>query len=310
MSQRILITGGTGSLGSTLAKKWYATGNHITIVSRDDHKQAALRQILPQAVFHSLDLGNGDSYRRLLDIVQHQDFCVHCAAQKVVGESQYQPFAYLYSNIMGTLYLQQAWKHVHGDCKRFLLIATDKAVSPINTYGLSKGLASSLIRTEGYDGSVVRYGNVVTSNGAFIQKWQECKAKNQPIPVKIGQPSNQSPTRFFLTMDGAVELIEEAVHLVRRGCSGVFVPLHLRAFSVLDVARATGLEIESKCLEPGEKLHEVLLAPGEKWDYVGSDLLGRMTLPYWPDDGYYEMFRSDTAPRMSGVEVLEVLGWN
>ena len=79
LSMNILITGGTGSLGSALTKKWINEGHNLTIISRDDHKQLAMRQVWPQIKFYSLDLGDAGAYRRLLDASEGQDYCIHCA---------------------------------------------------------------------------------------------------------------------------------------------------------------------------------------------------------------------------------------
>ena len=310
LSMNILITGGTGSLGSALTKKWIDEGHSLTIISRDDHKQLAMRQVWPQIKFHSLDLGDAGASRRLLDASEGQDYCIHAAAAKYVSMGEYQPFAYLNTNVMGTLYLLQAWKQMHGDCSKFLLISSDKGIEPLNLYGGSKHVASSLVRAPGYDGSILRYGNVVGSNGSFLSAWKRQANLGQSILVKQGQPNGEFPTRFFLTMDGAVELVEAALQLMAKGEGGVFLPPNLPAFSVMDVAKATGLSYQVVGIEPAEKLHEVLLARGEGWETTGSLKLVRRVLCYWGRDSYYLPFKSDTALRMTGKAVLEAMAWS
>ncbi len=305
----ILITGGTGSLGSALTKKWIDEGHNLTIISRDDHKQLAMRQVWPQIRFYSLDLGDAGAYRRLLDASEGQDYCIHCAAAKYVSMGEYQPFAYLNTNVLGTLYLLQAWKHSHSNCQKVLFLNTDKSISPINTYGYAKALGGALVRAEGYDGSVLRYGNVVGSNGSFLSAWKRQADLGQPIKVKQGQPSGEFPTRFFLTMAGAVELVEAAINLMSKGEGGVFLPPSLPAFSVMDVAKATGLPYQVVGIEPAEKLHEILLARGEGWEATDTPLLVRRVLCYWGRNEYYMPFSSDTAHRMTGRAVLEALAW-
>ncbi len=305
----ILITGGTGSLGSALTDKFTRDGHCITIVSRNDHAQAIMRLHYPMVSFHSMDLGNSESYRRLLDISKDQDVCIHTAAQKIVAEGEYQPFAYLNTNILGTLYLLQAWKHSHGDCRGFLFISSDKGVESLNLYGGSKFVASSMVRAPGYDGSALRYGNVVGSNGSFLSAWKRQVSDGQPIKVKRGLPSGEFPTRFFLTMDGAVELVEAALSLMAQGEGGVFLPPDLPAFSVMDVAEATGLPFTITGIEPAEKLNEILLARGEGWETTGNPRLVRRVLCYWGRNEYYRSFSSDTASRMAGSKVLEAMKW-
>lgn len=306
----ILITGGTGSLGTALCQKWILDGHKLTVISRNDHKQAEARLFWPGITYHSLDLGNADCYRRLLDICRGQDFCIHAAAQKQVGEGQYQPFAYLYTNVLGTMYLLQAWRHTHNDCRQVLFISSDKATSAINFYGKTKALAEGLVRAEGYDGSVVRYGNVVTSNGAFIHFWKKQIAAGEPLIVKVGYPNGESPTRFYLAMGEAIGIVEESISLIKKGQSGIFVPGNLPAFEVVEVAKTLNHPINKQPLAGYEKLHEILLSPGEGWQRVGQTL-GRVMAPHWPViDSYYDNFRSDTAQRLSGNEVLERVGWD
>ncbi len=305
----ILITGGTGSLGSALIERIVKEGHKVTSISRNDLKQNEMRQTYPDVKFYSLDLGDAGAYRRLIDAAEGQDFCVHTAAQKVVLSGEYQPFAYLNTNVFGTMYLLQAWKQTHGNCSQFLFISSDKGVESLNLYGGSKFVASSLVRAPGYDGSVLRYGNVVGSNGSFLSAWKRQVEQGQPIKVKQGLPSGEFPTRFFLTMDGAVNLVEVAISLMAKGEGGVFLPPGLPAFSVMDVAEATGLPYQITEIEPAEKLHEILLARGEGWEETDNPYLARRILCYWGSNNYYLPFRSDTAPRMAGSKVLETLGW-
>ena len=305
----ILITGGTGSLGSALIADLVTKGYSVTSISRDDRKQNEMRERFPSVKFYSLNLGDAGSYQQLVSIAQGHDMCVHAAAMKIVSEAEYQPFAYLNTNVMGTLYLLEAWHKTHGDCRNLLYINSDKAVDPLTTYGLTKALAGALVRAEGYDGSVIRYGNVVGSNGSFLSAWKRQAGSGQPIKVKQEKPSKQFPTRFFLKMKGAVALVEVALKLIHKGESGVFLPPGLPAFSVMDVARATGLPYQIVGMGPAEKLHESLLAKGEGWEVTEESLLVRRVLCYGGQNDYYTAFRSDTAPRMAGNEVLEALEW-
>ncbi len=305
----ILITGGTGSLGSALIAKMVKEGHKITSISRDDRKQNEMRERFPSVNFYILNIGDASSYQQMVFISQRQDICIHTAAMKIVAEAEYQPLAYFNTNCLGTLYLLDAWQKTHGDCRQFLYINSDKAVDPLTTYGLTKALAGALARYKDYDASVLRYGNVVGSNGSFLSAWKRQVKDGQSIKVKQGLPSGEFPTRFFLTMAGAVKLVEAAISLMAKGDGGVFLPPNLPAFSVMDVAEATGLPYQVVSIEPAEKLHEILLARGEGWETTGSPLLVRRVLCYLGRNEYYRPFSSDTAPRMAGREVLEALEW-
>jgi UDP-N-acetylglucosamine 4,6-dehydratase len=306
MKKKVLVTGGTGSLGSAICERKYDEWD-ITIISRDDHKQVALRNRLPGIDSYSLDLGNPLHYPKLIEICHDKDFCIHAAAQKQVGESQYQPPAYVSTNIWGSYHLLQAWASIHGNCRNLLAVGTDKAVASLNFYGASKKVMAGLVRQ--YDGSVLRYGNVITSQGAFIHFWREQVEAGKPIEVRVGNPSGDTPTRFLLPMDKALDLVEDALSLMDSGLQGIFLPRYLQAFDLMDVAQATGADIKVTEMAGYEKLHERLLAEGEKIG-DGSYLLGRVEVPWWPEPDYYEPFCSNTADRLTGKQVLAAAGWD
>ncbi len=228
----ILITGGTGSLGIALITEMVKKGHKVTSISRDDRKQNEMRQVFPMVRFHALNIGDAGSYQHLVGIAQNQDVCVHAAAMKIVSEAEYQPFAYFNTNCMGTLFLLEAWQKTHGNCSQFLYINSDKAIDALTTYGLMKGVGAALVRTPGYNGSILRYGNVVGSNGSFLSAWKRQVGDGQPIKVKKGYPIDQFPTRFFLRMDKAVALVEAALDLMDKLEGGVFLPPGLPAFSI------------------------------------------------------------------------------
>lgn len=303
--KRILITGGTGSLGSALARKWYSEGHKITIINKDPHRMAALKAQLPNATYVLTDICNRDEvWRACLG----QDILVHCAACKQVDVGEYFPNEYSRVNVEGTATVAEGWalarRRVGPDDvapmepRKALLISTDKAVSCLNAYGASKALATAIFRR--YDYSVIRYGNVCESNGSFVQKWKQALTEGKP--VKVRQPE---PTRFLLRMADAVALIEDALDLVERGGNGIFVPHGLKAFSVWQAAAALKAKVEYEPLLPYEKRHEMLVAEGEI-AVRESELLSRIK-PGWSDE--WLQFRSDNVKRMTGGEVLEALGW-
>lgn len=294
--KRILITGGTGSLGTALVRRWY--GQHeLTVLSRDPHKQARMTADFPDVRYILADICNdGEVYRACMG----QHILLHCAALKDVGTGEFHPSEFIRVNVFGTQTVAQQWHSTHpiGSHRRALLISTDKATSPINAYGKSKGLSESLFRK--YDYSALRYGNVVESNGSFVNKWKQAIAGGKPI--KVREPE---PTRFLLRMDDAIALIEDALDLIEQGGNGIFVPHGLKAFSVWQAASALKTAVEYEPLLPYEKRHEQLVAEGEI-PVRESELLSRIK-PGW--SGEWLEFRSDNVTRMTGQEVLEALGW-
>lgn len=284
---KILITGGTGSLGSELAEKWYNRGDEITILSRDPHKQAALAEKLPGAVFILSDICNYSEVKRACE---KQDILIHAAAIKQVDIGEYHPVEFARVNVAGTAVVANAWHETHKENEgKALLISSDKACCALNAYGASKKLSESIFRK--FDYSVIRYGNVVDTKGSFLKKWE----KSETITVRTPEP-----TRFFLILKDAIALIEDALKIEH---DGIFVPHSLKAFSVWDVAKVFDDDTKFESLLPYEKQHEVLLADGEDWE-KRTDLLSEI-IPGWNIDESHkkELFYSGYAPKMSGIEV-------
>ncbi len=279
---RILITGGTGSLGSALVARWKEEHN-ITILSRNPHNQATLKRIAPDVAFVLSDICDAGEVRWACE---GQDVLIHTAALKQVDVGEFHPSV---------------------NRRMALLISSDKAANPLNCYGGSKLLATSVFRRKGF--SAIRYGNVVNSHGAFLEVWQKQIQEGKPIMVRMPEP-----TRFFLTLSDAVDLVEDA--LIQMGGmptdGAIFVPHGLRAFSILEVAqyisKEYGCEIEYEPLLPYEKAHEILIANGEGAVSVSS-LLAKVT-PEWESSAYTSgAFASDKVERMKPEEVLEAVSW-
>lgn len=307
----ILITGGTGSLGSALARKWYADGHNLTILSRNPHNQAKLTKELPNATFVLTDICNYGEVRRACT---GQDVLIHAAAIKQVDVGEYHPIEFGRVNWQGSVTVANAWAETHRTYswdedgmqkplptmpRKALLISTDKAVCAINAYGKSKALAESSFRK--FDYSVLRYGNVVESRGSFLNAWQACAEGGSPLTVR-----SPEPTRFFLRMEDAIALIEDAL-TVMDDHNGIFVPRNLAAFSVWDVAVEFNQEMKYEPLLPYEKRDEWLVAVGEDAIPV-SDLLCEIRPTTW-ETGPPGEFCSASAHRLEGWQVLKKLGW-
>jgi FlaA1/EpsC-like NDP-sugar epimerase len=301
----ILITGGTGSLGSALSRKWYGQGHNITILSRDPHKQARLAVELPQARFVLCDICDRDAVR---DACKGQDVLVHAAAQKLIHSGEMHPIETTRVNIAGSQNVSRAWAETHHEphpvtlChpvlpRKALYISSDKAVSALNLYGATKRVPETIFQNYGF--SSIRYGNVIGSQSSFIPIWFDRIEKGQPIAVRTPEP-----TRFALMMDEAIALVENALEMIPTG-NGLFVPHSLKAFSIWDVARALGAERQTEPLLPGEKQHEILLAEGEQEGERGR-LVSRVEPGF---DGDRAAFCSATAPRMTGEELLRMVEW-
>lgn len=310
---KILITGGTGSLGRALIAKWKDT-HDLTILSRNPHRQAEVRDRfgLDPSQFVLTDICD---YEAVLNACIGQDILIHAAALKVVSQGEQFPDEYHRVNVVGSQVVARAWmdaiwttRHKNGDLipaalepRIALYINSDKAVQPINTYGLTKAMGEKIFIKSGF--SSLRYGNVVASEGSFIHRWKALLEKGKPIPVRY-----PPPTRFFLTFAQALDLVDQSLNAINRGFSGVFVPDNLKSFSILEVAQALTNEVnicQSENLEPGEKQHEILVGEGEVPRHIGGGLC--QVVPGWENYDNFPYW-SKTARRMSGAEVLAALG--
>lgn len=307
MRKKVLITGGAGSLGSALVRHWRDEYD-LTIFSRDPHKQQKL-QAETGLDFRHFVLGDVTDYESIKRACIGQDVLIHAAALKVVSQGEQHPLEYYRVNSVGSLTVAQAWNDTHHRLnadyrpvrqpRKALYINSDKAVSPINAYGVSKRIGELAFLHYGF--SSLRYGNVVESQGSFIHFWQKALNDGKPLSVRFPHP-----TRFFLSIKGAINLIED---VLLQESNGVFVPYNLAAFDIREVALAMTATEAGLChssLQPGEKQHEVLLHEGECPVTVSDRLALVRNLRKSFESEFYS---SEKTPlRLSGQEVLTRLG--
>lgn len=288
----ILVLGGTGSLGSELTRFFSSDENKdwvekVTVFSRDAHKQAALRaQVSPDRV--NFILGDICDYAGLERACKDQRIVIHTAALKYVSDGERQVNEFVRVNIDGSLNVIRACQS--NNIGSVLFISSDKAVDPINLYGRTKAVGEDLFVSNGY--SVLRYGNVVNSNGSFLHVWKDQIQKR--FNLELRQPE---PTRFFLTIEDAVNLVEDALTRLTPGAA-VYVPANLRSFSIWDAFLCTGYPHSKETdLLPGEKKDEVLVSDHEN-GVVVSKYLAKVTKGYAGELDRAQ-YCSLTAPRLS-----------
>ena len=290
---RVLIIGGSGSLGSGLTEHYIGRGHKVTVFSRDPHRQSALRRRFPNADFVLGDITR--DYSDLVQLCAEHDCVINAAALKLIDLGEIHPEEFVKVNIVGAMNVARACSEAR--TKIVLFISTDKAVNPINLYGYTKAISESIFIQRGF--SVLRYGNVTDSRSSFLEVWASTLAAGNPIILR-----RPDPTRFFLTVDRAIKLVDDV--LMWYIPSRIYIPRSLRAFSIEDVARALGItNVHERHLLPGEKQHEVLLGWHEQGYQTGdSDLLciiekgNTGTLDH-------DEFCSSTALRMSDREIKD-----
>lgn len=268
---RILITGGTGSLGRALLRHYRADPRvtWLGVYSRDEVKQARLRAEWPEV---ERLLGDVRDARRLEQAMgAHPDLVIHAAALKRVESVAANPWEAVSVNVLGTQAVLEA--AIRADVPRVVLISSDKAVEPWNLYGVTKAAAEHLtIQANRYAAlgrtraCVVRYGNVMGSRGSVIETWRQAIMDGTPLEL-----TDPRMTRFWLSLEDAVHLVDRCAWTFLGG--EVFVPM-LPSVRMVDVAEAvagpdyavtlTGLR------DGGEKLAERLLTHEEVGRTLGD----------------------------------------
>ena len=255
----ILVTGGTGSFGSTfvpLTLERYAPAR-IIVFSRDEMKQWEMAKRFegdPRVRFFIGDVRDKDRLRRALDGV---DYVVHAAATKIVPIAEYNPFECIKTNIDGAMNLIDAC--LDKGVRKVVALSTDKASSPINLYGATK-LASDKLFVAGnaYSGargarfSVVRYGNVMGSRGSVIPFFLSIRGSGE-LPI-----TDPRMTRFMISLEQGVELVWHAFEDMEGG--EVYVR-KIPSMRIPDIARVVAPEARQRTvgIRPGEKLHEQMI---------------------------------------------------
>ena len=266
-NKKILITGGTGSLGRALTKKLLAEKvNQITIFSRNENKQVTMQSEFNDNRLKFL-IGDIRDLSRLQRALEGIDIVFHAAALKHVPIVEHNPLEAINTNVIGSRNVLEA--SISENVDVVVGVGTDKAVSPLNTYGVTKLLMEKLFTTASNYLDVdkhktkfisLRYGNVLGSSGSVIPKFiQQIKSKQK---ITITDPEM---TRFSITMDEALDFILDSA-MSGKG-SEVFIP-KLRAYKIDDVKTALQELIsntgdERIPVRQGDKFHETLINPDE-----------------------------------------------
>lgn len=257
--KNILITGGTGTFGKQFVKYVAANykANKIIIFSRDEFKQYEMARAFKNIPNIRFFIGDVRDRERLNRAFYGVDYVVHAAASKQVVAAEYNPFEAIKTNILGAENVIEA--AIDAGVKKVVALSTDKAANPINLYGATK-LASDKLFVAGnaYAGgrvtrfSVVRYGNVLGSRGSVLPLFLEQKAAGK---ITI---TNRQMTRFWITIEKAIELVIKAFEEMEGG--EIFVP-KIPSISMEEFAKiiAPDCKIEDIGIRPGEKMHEVMI---------------------------------------------------
>lgn len=312
-NRTVLVTGGTGSIGSSLVRQLLHDNANVRIVSRDEHKQYMLQMRLGNVPNIEYCLGDVRDEQRMKEVSVGIDTILHCAAYKHVHLCEHNVREAYKTNVDGTCNIIAAARH--NDVESVLLISSDKAAEPNNAMGTSKLMAEHHIRNAAEECdtrlSAVRFGNVLGSRGSVIPTFLWQLQHQKPLTV-----TDPAMTRFFLPLpDATSQLLRIAEHMQ----SGALYVLKMPAASLGDLVDVCIEELAPLCgVDPatvekriigkreGEKLHERLMTNEEASsakEHENTYVLPPMSMR-WNDNSIpVDRICSDTTTRMTKEEL-------
>ncbi len=297
----ILITGGTGSLGKELTKtiltQWPDV-KRLVIYSRDEQKQFQMAQEYPESKYPAMRYFIGDvrDLDRLKRAFSGIDYVIHAAAMKHVHIAEYNPDECVKTNVGGAENVIKA--ALSSGVSKVVALSTDKACAPINLYGATKltsdklFIAANNIRgTQDIKISVVRYGNVMGSNGSVIPFFLQKKASGV-LPI-----TDPNMTRFNITLADGVKMV---LHALEHAWGGeLFVP-KIPSYRITDLAQAIGPDCEHPVIgiRPGEKIHEEMITSSDSFSTydIGKYYVILPQMPNWRLSDYIAHFGANLVP--------------
>lgn len=281
--KRILITGGTGSLGKVLVRR-LLSGAHglpekVIVFSRDEAKQHYMRveyqqkrAVTDEVIYRNFErtlefrIGDVRDYHAVVAALRGVDLVVNAAALKQVPSCEYFPYEAVKTNVSGAEHLVRALREHEGSVKTVVGVSTDKAAKPVNVMGMTKALQERIfisgnLYVPGTRFICVRYGNVLASRGSVIPLFHDQIKAGGPVTI-----TTADMTRFLLSLEDAVDTIMAALAGAEPG--ETYVP-RAPAARMVDVAAALigdrRIPTRITGIRPGEKIHEIMVSEEEAW---------------------------------------------
>ncbi|MES2790044.1 MAG: polysaccharide biosynthesis protein [Planctomycetota bacterium] len=279
--KRVVVTGGTGSLGMALVHRLLSGAmgapQKIIVFSRDEAKQHAMRvrylsanQATDEVIYRNFQrllefrIGDVRDFHSVSSVLANADVVFHAAALKQVPTCEYFPYEAVQTNIGGPENIVRAIRELRLPVETVIGLSTDKACKPVNVMGMTKALQERILVRANLDCPqtrfvCVRYGNVLASRGSVIPLFQEQISSGGPVTITVPEM-----TRFLLTLDQAVETVLAAYRTAVAG--QIYVP-QIPSAAIRDIVDALidgrNIPVISTGIRPGEKLHEILVSEEE-----------------------------------------------
>ncbi|MEO8505679.1 MAG: polysaccharide biosynthesis protein [Acidobacteriota bacterium] len=328
--KRVLVTGGTGSIGNVLVRRLLSgevgLPSEIVVFSRDEAKQHSMRLALDHREVATDDviyeqrgrvrfqIGDVADYRAVSPAVRNADVIFHAAALKQVPTCEYFPLEAVRTNVLGADNIVRAIQESDSPVNVVVGISTDKACKPVNVMGMTKALQERLLVRANVDCPrtrfvVARYGNVLASRGSAIPLFHDQIRKGGPLTL-----TTKEMTRFLMSLDQAVDTIFAAC---AHAAAGETYVLRVPSAHMVDIAAALigerQIDMVSTGIRPGEKVHEILVSEEESPRTVrrGEYLVIKPILPQLRaatgDQPYDEIERSSAHDALTRAEVEGLL---
>ena len=299
----LMITGGTGSFGNTVLKRFLSTKvREIRIFSRDEKKQEEMRIAMNDSKL-KFYIGDVRDYASISQAMKGVDYVFHAAALKQVPSCEFYPMEAVRTNVIGTENVMNA--ATANGVKRVVVLSTDKAVYPINAMGISKAMAEKLMvakaRMQCEDETIfcaTRYGNVMASRGSVIPLFVSQLKEGKPLTV-----TDPNMTRFLMSLEDSVDLV---LYAFKHGKQGDIFVQKAPASTVADLAQALtemfGGKEEARIIgtRHGEKLFESLISREEMAH--AQDMGGYYRIPADNRDLNYAQYFSEGEEKISHSE--------
>ncbi|HIP59438.1 MAG TPA: UDP-N-acetylglucosamine 4,6-dehydratase (inverting) [Campylobacterales bacterium] len=257
--KNILITGGTGSFGKKFTKTLLERykPNKIIIYSRDEQKHFEMEQVFNEPCMRYF-IGDVRDFKRLNKAMMDVDFVIHAAAMKHVHIAEYNPMECINTNIHGAEFVIDS--AIQNGVKKIIALSTDKAANPINLYGATKlasdklfVAANNMVGKRETRFAVVRYGNVIGSQGSVVPYFQKLLTHDDELPI-----TDERMTRFLITLQEGVDFVIK--NFARMQGGEIFVP-KIPSMKMTELALAMSKDKPYKVIgiRAGEKLHEAMI---------------------------------------------------